>query len=246
MRLLRRAVRSVRRNSLRGTMQTALAVIEDQAFDWRYGVDTSGMIDLKDLAIDSPHLAHGVDYVPTRARYFRQILRALRVPQDSVFVDLGSGKGRTLLMAARSGRFRKVVGVDFSVDLCEAAERNIRRFQRRCPSHVEFEVVHGDVADYDVQPDQNVFFMFNPFDHVVMRQIIEQFAHSLEEKPRRIWLIYLNVDEDCRRLLVQKGYDERDRVRYGNALVSIFVNAGEQPSRSRLQAGFGQTIRSVH
>jgi SAM-dependent methyltransferase len=228
MRLLRRAVKNVRRNTLRGAVQTAMAVIEDQAFDWRYGVDTSGMIHLKDLAIDSRHVEHGVDYVPTRARYFRAVLRALRLPHDSVFVDLGSGKGRILLLAAQSGRFKKVVGVEFSADLCRAAERNIRLFQRHRASNVKFEVVHGDAADYDVQPDQNVFFMFNPFDQVVMRQVVEQIGHSLEEKPRQIWLIYVNVDEECRSLLVQKGYEETGQVRYGNAAVSIFVNGRDE------------------
>ena len=224
MRLLRRAIRNVRRNTLRETAQTALAVIEDQAFDWRYGVDTSGTIGLKDLTIDSPHVTHGVDYFPTRARYFREILHALRVPQDGVFVDLGSGKGRILLMAARSGRFRKVVGVEFSAELCRVAKENIRRFEHHCPSHVKFEVVHGDVADYDVQPDQTVFFMFNPFDDIVMRPVLNRLAHSLGESPRQIWLIYLNVDEDCRKLLVEKGYEETGGLRYGNAAVSIFTN----------------------
>jgi SAM-dependent methyltransferase len=224
MRLLRRAIRNARRNTLRETLQTTLAVIEDQAFDWRYGVDTSGAIDLKDLAIASPHVTHGVDYFPTRARYFREILQALRVPQDGVFVDLGSGKGRILLMAARSGRFRKVVGVEFSPELCRTAERNIHRFQRRCPSDVKFEVVHADVAEYEVQRDQTVFFMFNPFDDVVLRPVLDRLKHSLEEAPRQIWLIYLNVDERCRRLLVDEGYEETDGPRYGNAAVSIFTN----------------------
>jgi cation diffusion facilitator family transporter len=226
MRVLRRAIKSVRRNTLRGTVQTALAVIEDQAFDLRYGVDTRGTIHLKDLTINSRHVEHGVDYAPTRVRYFRAILRALPIQPDSVFVDFGAGKGRILLLAARSGCFRKVVGVEFSVDLCRAAERNIRRFQRRRARNVRFEVVHGDAADYHVQPDQNVFFMFNPFDHIVMRQVIKHVAHSLEERPRPIWLIYLNVKDDSRRLIVQNGYKEANQVSYGNAMVSIFVNDG--------------------
>jgi hypothetical protein len=95
--------RICRRNTLRGSVQTVLAVIEDQAFDWRYSVDTSGSVALHELTIDSRHVAHGVDYTPTRTRYFREILPALRVPQGSVLVDMGSGKGRILMLAARSG-----------------------------------------------------------------------------------------------------------------------------------------------
>jgi 16S rRNA G966 N2-methylase RsmD len=228
MRVLRRALKNMRRNSFRGMVQTALAVIEDQALDWRYGVDTAGSIDLKDLTINSRHVAHGVDHTPTRTRYFREILRALRVPRDSVFVDLGAGKGWMLLLAARSGCFRKVVGVEFSADLCRSAEQNIHCFQRHRAGNVEFEVVHSDAADYEVQPDQSVFFMFNPFDHVVMQQVVQQIALSQEETPRPVWLIYLNAQKDCRSLLVGKGYEEIAQVSYGNAEVSIFLSAEDQ------------------
>ena len=233
MRVLRRALKNMRRNSLRGMVQTALAVIEDQAFDWWYGVDTAGSISLKDLTINSRHVAHGVDYIPTRTRYFREILRALRVPRDSVFVDLGAGKGRMLILAARSGCFRKVVGVEFSAKLCRAAEQNIHRFQRHRASNVSFEVVHSDAADYEVQRDQNVFFMFNPFDHVVMQQVVHHVARSLEETPRPVWVIYLNVQKDCRSLLVGKGYEEIAQVSYGNAEASIFLWEKDQPRTAR-------------
>jgi Histone methylation protein DOT1 len=136
MRILRQALSHVRRNSPWEMVQTAVAVIEDQAFDWRYGVDTRGIRPLEDLAIDSRHVAHGVHYAPTRVRYFRAILRALPIPRDSVFVDLGAGKGRMLLLAAQSGCFRKVVGVEFSAELCRTAEQNIRHFQRHCAGNV--------------------------------------------------------------------------------------------------------------
>jgi precorrin-6B methylase 2 len=228
MRVLRQGLEDLRRRSPREMVQTALAVIEDWAFDWRYGVDTGGITPLKKLAIDSRHVAHGVHYAPTRVRYFRAVLRTLPIPQDSIFVDLGAGKGRLLLLAAQSGRFRKVVGVEFSAELCRTAEQNIRRFQRHCAGNVRFEVVHADAADYEVQRDQNVFFMFNPFDHVVMQQVVQHIRQSLEEAPRRIWVICLGLREGCPAILAEGGYKETGRVTYGSAKVSILVNDADQ------------------
>jgi precorrin-6B methylase 2 len=224
MRVVRQALKDLRRRSPREMMQTARAVIEDRAFDWRYGVDTGGITPLRKLAIDSRHVAHGVHYAPTRVRYFRAVLRTLPIPQDSVFVDLGAGKGRMLLLAAQSGRFRKVVGVEFSAELCRTAERNIRRFQRHGVGWVSFEVVHADAADFEVQPDQNVFFMFNPFDHVVMQQVIQRIGQSLKKAPRPIWLICIGLRKGCPSLLAESGYRETGRVTYGGAKVSILVN----------------------
>jgi precorrin-6B methylase 2 len=224
MQTMRQALKDLRRHSPWEMVQTAVAVIEDQAFDWRYGVDTRGITPLAELAIDSRHVAHGVHYAPTRVRYFRAVLRALPAPRDSVFVDLGAGKGRMLLLAAQSGCFRKVVGVEFSGELCRTAERNIRRFQRHYAGNVTVEVVHADAADYDVQPDQNVFFMFNPFGPVVMQQVIQRIGHSLDERPRRIWAICLGLRTGCPSILVEGGYKETGRVTCGSAKVSIFVN----------------------
>ena len=247
MQMMRQALKDLRRHSPWEMVQTAVAVIEDQAFDWRYGVDTRGITPLAELAIDSRHVAHGVHYAPTRVRYFRAVLRALPIPRDSVFVDLGAGKGRMLLLAAQSRRFRKVVGVEFSAELCRTAERNIRRFQRHDAGNVTFEVVHADAADYEVQPDQNVFFMFNPFGPVVMQQVIRRIGQSLEERPRRIWAICLGLRTGCPSILAEGGYQETSRVTYGSARISIFTNdAGQTGPRSYSPARDRPAIATRH
>jgi predicted RNA methylase len=229
MRFLRRLINTIRRNSVRGIAQTTVAVIEDKLFDWRYGVATSGLIHLGSLAIESPNVTHGVDYQPTRARYARLMLHEIEVPKDSVFVDFGAGKGRILLLAARTGAFKKVIGVEFSADLCQAALDNIDAFQRRQPMDVEFAVVNADVADYHVRADQNVFFMYNPFDHVIMEHALGRIEESLIQNPRPVWLIYHGVNEDCLRMIADReGYVEIRRLSYGNARATIFVNSGAQ------------------
>jgi hypothetical protein len=243
MRVLGQALKDVRRNSPWEMVQTALAVIEDQAFDWRYGVDTGGITPLKNLAIDSRHVAHGVHYAPTRVRYFRAVLRALPIPRDSVFVDLGAGKGCMLLLAAQSGCSGRSWASSSPPN--SAARPSIRHFQRHCAGNARIEVVHADVADYEVQPDQNVFFMFNPFDHVVMLQVIQRVAQSMEEVPRRIWVICLGLRKGCMSILAESGYKETGRVTYGSAKVSIFINdAGLVGSLNYSQARNGLAVSS--
>ena len=138
---------------------------------------------------------------------------------------------------------RKVVGVEFSAELCRTAEQNIRRFQRHCAGSVTFEVVHADAADYEVQPDHNVFFMFNPFGPVVMEQVIQRVGQSLGEMPRRIWVIYLGLRQGCMSILAESGYKKAGRVNYGSAKVSIFVDDAVQiDPRSYSQARTGLAV----
>jgi SAM-dependent methyltransferase len=115
----------------------------------------------------------------------------LDFPSESVFVDLGSGKGKTLLMAAGYG-FKRVVGVEFSPELCEIAKSNWSIYRQGSETDPAFEIVNTDVVDYAVKDDENVFFMFHPFDDVVMDKVIQNVEASHERAPRKIWIIYYN------------------------------------------------------
>src|SRR5689334_21283292 len=57
-------------------------------------------------------------------------LRALRPGPADVFVDLGAGKGRALLMAGRLP-YRRVVGIELDPELAQCARRNVEQARRR-------------------------------------------------------------------------------------------------------------------
>jgi hypothetical protein len=51
-------------------------------------------------------------------------------------------------------------------------------------------VCPGDVADHAFSGDENVFYLFNPFDAVILGRFVENVGRSLASHPRQIWLIY--------------------------------------------------------
>jgi hypothetical protein len=51
--------------------------------------------------------------------------------QDFTFIDLGSGKGRVLLMAS-DYPFKRIIGVEFMPELQRVAQENIRKYAERC------------------------------------------------------------------------------------------------------------------
>ena len=68
-----------------------------------------------------------MDYFPTRARHIKKILKTQIFPSKSVFVNIGSGKGRNLLIASQFN-FKRVVGIEFSKEFCEIAKKNVDIF----------------------------------------------------------------------------------------------------------------------
>lgn len=64
------------------------------------------------------------------AARFRALMASLSAPVDELtFVDLGAGKGRAMLLASELP-FRRIVGVEFSPELCDVARRNLRTNRR--------------------------------------------------------------------------------------------------------------------
>ena len=171
------------------TAKVAVSVVIDLGFDLRYGTDTIRWVDRDALNSESENKAHAAPYRATRAGALRKLLRKLDLPNSAVFVDLGSGKGRVLLIAAQFG-FKKVVGVEFSRELCELARENVKVFARRAQTNPCIEIVEADVARYPIESDQNVFFIYNPFHGAVMTRLLENLRSSVTQFPRKIWLIY--------------------------------------------------------
>jgi SAM-dependent methyltransferase len=193
---------SVRERGVLRTLQIMYAVASDVVFDWRHGTDTHGWVHLAQLNITSENRSRGEWYVPTRARAFRKIMQHVEVPPDSVFLDIGSGKGRMLLMATAYG-FAKIRGIEFSPELCGVAEENVHKFRVKRRVETPIEIIETDAEDYTFRDDENVLFMFNPFDEVVMGSVMKALMQSLERRPRSLWVVYHSPHQ--RHIVEQQG-----------------------------------------
>jgi SAM-dependent methyltransferase len=182
-------IASVRQRGVSRTFTIAASVVEDRFFDRRFGIETSQVVNSDQLEASLANRAHAIRYKATKARPFLDLLRRLQLPADSTFVDVGSGKGRVLLLAAQLP-FRRVVGIEFSRSLCEQARTNIEIFRRTGRTLAPIEVCEGDVTRHALRGDENVFFLYNPFDAVILSQFVENIRRSLATHPRPIWLIY--------------------------------------------------------
>jgi predicted RNA methylase len=150
-------------------------------------VDTAQRVDLAQLGLDDPNR---VSYEAAGWRELRRILRPGEVSGSDVFLDIGSGKGRIILLAA-GYRFRRVIGVEIAEPLMAVARRNVAscRLRRRCG---EIELVNADVLDYRIPDDVSVVYMFNPFGGAVFDAAVAQLIESVDRHPRRVRVIYRN------------------------------------------------------
>jgi SAM-dependent methyltransferase len=166
----------------------------DIDYDWEQRVDTTGATmtwrtRLLGL-LNSP-------YQPIPPEQFREIMLALsgHVGPDGnfdkfTFIDIGSGKGRALLLASELG-FRRIIGIELLPELVEVARGNARTFKQR-GSLAEIELICGDATEFTFPAEPAVVFLFNPLPEPALRTLLENLGRSLREKPRPLYVAYAN------------------------------------------------------
>lgn len=157
----------------------------------KYNLNSIGMDNLRTLSIKGDNLAHASIYQASNYYILEKGFRYLRsINENNNFTDFGCGKGRALVVAAYFG-FKNITGIDFAKALCISAQHNIEKTKSLYPS-VEFNIICEDVVNYKIKNEQNVFFFFNPFDEVVMLEVVKNILASLKEKTRKVYIMYVN------------------------------------------------------
>jgi SAM-dependent methyltransferase len=161
-------------------------------FDERFGVETSGLI--YQLPSGHDHDVHNNGYFAVAPSVFHAVMGSLKDRLDLdyrrfTFVDVGSGKGRALLLAS-DYPFRAIIGVELSPDLDRVARSNIARY----PSAARVISIQGDAAEFLWPAEPLIIYMWNSFMLPVMERVFQNLEASLIEQPRDIYLVYVHPE----------------------------------------------------
>lgn len=167
--------------------------VEGSAFDREFGTDTEGNVPLWRLHIDSPHQLEGAHYQSLAPFLIRASIEALPADMNGFsFCDLGSGKGR-ILMIASEYPFKRVIGVEFSPQLNAVAVQNILKYPASRRVCQDVSTLQMDAIDYQFPPGNLLVFLFNPFGETVMKGVLANLESALLREERSIWIVYFNA-----------------------------------------------------
>ena len=116
-----RVVRALMSRGVSGTFRRVWFLAATWLRERRLGIRTEATIAWHELSDDED----SVDYEASGYRTLQRAFRHVQVCDEDVFLDLGCGMGRPLVMAARKP-FRRVIGVELSEDLAQAARAQAR------------------------------------------------------------------------------------------------------------------------
>ena len=162
----------------------------DAEYDWEHRVNTtSAALDWRDRLLGVFHST----YQPTESALFHEMLDALRQQihsdfHDFVFLDLGSGKGRALLMAS-DYPFRRIVGVELLPALNHAAQENLSKYRSELQKCFALESICADAIDFPFPAEPTVLYLFNPFPEAGLQRMIANLEQSLREHSRAVYVL---------------------------------------------------------
>jgi SAM-dependent methyltransferase len=163
----------------------------DRAFDRRFGVETEGAVSLDVLGpFDSKQ--SGEKYIPLNALVFLRLMSRLPFRLDGrVFVDIGAGKGRAVMLASLFA-FERVVGVEHAPELHAIFERNVGAFRRIEPKGAAIDAIFQDATLFPIPAGDCVLFFHNPLKAPALRRVVANIAESYRRNPRRLAVVFLN------------------------------------------------------
>jgi len=161
----------------------------DMEYDWENRVNTtSGTVGWRTRLLGLFHSP----YQPTDPALFREMMASLPIEfEQFTFIDLGSGKGRTLLMASEYP-FKRIVGVELIAELDRAAQQNILDYRSPTQRCVQIDSLLADAREFELPEEPLVLYLFNPLPEHAFSDVLQRLGKSLLQTPRPVWVVYHN------------------------------------------------------
>ncbi len=143
----------------------------------------------------------GSPYYASDPWLFAEIMQALVSPplttclEEFTFIDLGSGKGRALLMAAEHP-FRRIIGVELVQGLHQACLENVEAAREGRPEAPPIEALCMDARDFQFPLEPLLVYLFNPFPEPVFAAVLSNLRRSTLENPRPIYVAYRYIEHE--------------------------------------------------
>jgi hypothetical protein len=171
-------------------------------FDQLHGTDTSGLIPGKVIALGTgakveeltayygvaPSILHGVLDIWLQRTSPQPI-------EQTVFLDVGAGKGRAMLLASQFP-FLRVEGVELNADLASVAQENIELWadDEHANALAPLALHHADAIKHPLPVEPTLAFLFHPFELPILRRFLKHVETSQAAHPKTFDLLYANAE----------------------------------------------------
>ncbi len=118
-----------------------------------------------------------------------KIFDRITLSKNDTLVDFGCGLGRVLFFCNQKF-LCNVTGVEYDNKIFEKLQENANYYHVRFKNQEnKFRLLNMKAEDYDIEPADNFFYMFNPFSQDILKRILDKLAASVKKNPRKVTVI---------------------------------------------------------
>ena len=147
-------------------------------------------------------------YEPTPYCVLERLAKSSFFDESDVVLDYGCGKGRLSFFLSYRAKMR-TVGIEYDARIYQDALDN--RKTTVCRVKPDFVLTRAE--EYEVPPEVNRCYFFNPFSVEILRKVMARIVESWYENPREIFLFfYYPADEYISYLMTMDELDFYDEI----------------------------------
>jgi len=212
----------VKKYGIRGVLRI---VKKDIWFDVKHRTNTAAPVNQKRLFPNEYH-AEQNRYVASTFDVLESVMAFAYSKVNLAecgFVDLGSGKGKALIVATRYP-FKRIKGMEISAKMHKAAVRNLRLLG--ISSRVE--LINDSATNVEFLPDERVIYFFNSFTGYTLDRCLQNIMCSRRVEPGIF--IYVNPTEHE---YVQQYFSllKKEFITQGNCEVNYYSIPAGNPTK---------------
>lgn len=171
-----------------------LEAINSKIYDWCHGMCTHQECSLQTQGVAKEQALQGNNvYRPFWRKEFFQAIDLLGIDlKDYVFVDIGAGKGKMLLLASEFS-FSEIIGVEYAPGLHAIAVENINRLKSKTRTRAKIASINADALVWDLPNRPAVYFLYNPFDFATTKAFFTRLDQHVSRTRLSTFMIYGNL-----------------------------------------------------
>ncbi len=147
-------------------------------------------------------------YEPTPYSVLERLAQSGLIWKKDVVLDYGCGKGRVDFFLSYQTK-AKTIGIEYDERIYQSALKN----QKTAVSRAKAEFVHTSAEEYDLPPEVNRCYFFNPFSVEILHKAMARILDSYYENPRKVLLFfYYPSDEYIAYLMTVDALDFYDEI----------------------------------
>ena len=130
-------------------------------------------------------------YEPTPYSVLERLANSGFIGKKDVVLDYGCGKGRVDFFLAYQTK-ANTVGIEYDKRIYQSALNN----QNTAVSGARTEFVMARAEEYEMPPEVNKCYFFNPFSVELLRKVMARIIEAYYEKPREMFLFFYYPSEE--------------------------------------------------